>query len=83
MHRPRPVIDADETETLKPLYTPSELAAFLNLEPQTIATWRMRGQGPPFIRVGSVIRYRRAEVESWLRSRSGTSTSQLKAAGVS
>ena len=36
---------------------------------------RMAGTGPKFIRVGRLIRYRRADVEEWLNSRTVTSTS--------
>jgi predicted DNA-binding transcriptional regulator AlpA len=36
---------------------------------------RLTGGGPRFIRVGRLVRYRRADVEEWLDSRTVTSTS--------
>lgn len=40
---------------------------------------RMVGAGPKFIRVGRLIRYRRADVEAWLNARTATSTSSRPA----
>jgi predicted DNA-binding transcriptional regulator AlpA len=38
---------------------------------------RLTGDGPPFIRLGRLVRYRRAEFEEWLASHpSVTSTSE-------
>lgn len=32
----------------------------------TLATWRCRGGGPPFLKLGSAVRYRRRTVFRWL-----------------
>ena len=32
----------------------------------TLATWRCRGGGPPFLKLGSAVRYRRRTVLRWL-----------------
>lgn len=36
---------------------------------------RLAGLGPKFLRIGRLVRYRKADVEAWLESRSATSTS--------
>ena len=32
----------------------------------TLATWRCRGGGPPFLKLGTAVRYRRRTVLRWL-----------------
>lgn len=32
----------------------------------TIRGWRLAGIGPPFVRLGGLVRYRRSEVERWI-----------------
>lgn len=41
-------------------------AAYLNAPERTLEDWRYRGDGPPFVRMGRRIRYRRADVDAWL-----------------
>lgn len=43
-----------------------EAACYLGLSPHTMNGWRYRGTGPPFHRLGSSVRYRREELETWL-----------------
>ena len=45
-----------------------ELAQLLELEPQTLAVWRMKKNGPDFVKVGKHVLYRRADVMDWLNS---------------
>ena len=43
-------------------------AAFIGSTPDTLKTWRARGDGPPFHKVsGRLVRYRRDELDAWLR----------------
>jgi len=57
------------TSTDNDLITPSEVADLLRLPLQTIYGWRHRRQGPPAMRVGRHLRYRRRDVEAWLDAR--------------
>lgn len=48
------------------LNTPA-LATELDASEPTIISWRRKGCGPDFIRVGRLIRYRRSDVDRWLQ----------------
>ena len=56
-------------ETLDRLLTVQELADYLGVPVATLYQWRHRGEGPPGFRVGRYIRYRRNDVEQWIRDR--------------
>ena len=55
------------------LLTPQELANFLGIPVKTIYQWRTLSRGPRGIRVGKHLRYRRADVETWLDAQADTS----------
>ena len=44
------------------------------ISPRTFQRWRQHGTGPRFVRVGSLIRYRRADLDQWLSTRIARST---------
>jgi excisionase family DNA binding protein len=48
------------------LLTSEEVAAYLRVPRSTLYGWKYRGDGPPAIRVGRLLRYRSSEVERWL-----------------
>lgn len=52
-----------------PLIDERQLCADLGISSVTAAKWRAKAAGPPFIKVGRLVRYRRADVEAWLTSR--------------
>ena len=50
------------------LMTGAEVARLLNVAPVTMRSWRHRNKGPKSIKLpNGSIRYRRADVEAWLR----------------
>ena len=51
------------------LLSVEELAEVLKVPATTIYKWRMRGQGPPSIRVGRYVRFDVTDVASWLEAR--------------
>jgi hypothetical protein len=53
----------------EPLWDDTQLAQELNLAPQTPAAWRTRHQGPPYIKVGRLVRYLPSRVRQWAESR--------------
>lgn len=50
------------------LLTIGELAARLEVTVRCIRGWRVRGVGPPAIRVGTALRWDPREVDAWLDS---------------
>jgi predicted site-specific integrase-resolvase len=58
---------------LPDLLTPAEVAEVLKVAVNTLATWRHRGQGPPYIAVESRVRYPRAGLCAWLEENTTTS----------
>lgn len=62
------------------LLTDKEVAAWLNIKPQTLRAWRLKGVGIPFVRIGSLIRYEPDDVLAYLRDRKVSSTTQEAAA---
>ena len=58
------------------LITPKEAATLLKLSSSWLAKARMRGDGPPYIRIGRSIRYAEAALLLWMKSRQRLSTSE-------
>lgn len=48
------------------LMKPEEVAAMLGVPVGTLYQWRYRSEGPPSMKVGRHVRYRRRAVEAWL-----------------
>jgi hypothetical protein len=48
--------------------TIEKLAAELDRAVITLATWRMRQKGPPYVKVGRKILYSRTTVKHWIAS---------------
>ena len=45
-------------------------AAYLSLSPGTLSVWRSTGRyNLPFLKVGRLVRYRRADLDAWLAAR--------------
>jgi hypothetical protein len=57
--------------------TPAEAAKILRISVSWLAKARMRGDGPPFIRVGRSIRYTLLALQQWMKSNQRLSTSEL------
>jgi len=53
--------DADDERLL----TEVQAADLLRLSSRTLQAWRSQGVGPPFVRAGRAIRYRRSALVSW------------------
>lgn len=58
------------------LLTPKEAAERLKVSLSWLAKARMRGDGPPFIKIGRAIRYSEAALQQWLKSHQHLSTSE-------
>ena len=49
------------------LWTEQETAEYLQVAVGTLRRWRAEGSGPPALRAGRTVRYRRADVDAWLQ----------------
>ncbi len=58
-----------EVDQLEPLFSPSDVAEYLGVPVKTLYQWRYLGVGPPALRVGRYVRYRRSDVEQWVQQR--------------
>jgi hypothetical protein len=58
----------DTDHVLAGYMTPEELAAELDMAVITLAIWRMRQKGPPYVTVGRKILYSRTTVKEWIAS---------------
>jgi hypothetical protein len=48
------------------LLTEEEVARQLHVSIASLRRWRLERRGPQFIKVGSLVRYRPEQIESWL-----------------
>jgi excisionase family DNA binding protein len=57
-------------DLVRDLVTEQEAAEILKIAPGTLSVWRSTGRySIPFIKVGRRVRYRRADLDAWLESR--------------
>lgn len=50
------------------------ISSLLAVQTKTLQAWRHRGGGPPFIKVGRLVRYRLVDVEAWIAKRTYNQT---------
>lgn len=53
---------------LRSLLTIQEVADLLAVPAKTVRDWRLRGIGPPGIKLGRHVRFRPLDVETWLEA---------------
>ena len=59
-----------ETLVTEKLLSPDAAAEVLGIAPKTLAVWRCSGRyALPFVKVGRLVRYRRADLEAFLARR--------------
>jgi excisionase family DNA binding protein len=58
------------------LLTPKEAAELLKVSLSWLAKARMRGDGPPFIKIGRSIRYSEMALMQWMKAHQHLSTSE-------
>ena len=54
----------------------AQAAKYLGLKKATLNKWRVYGDGPPFIKVGRLIQYRKIDLDAYLSARLMRSTSE-------
>ena len=43
----------------------NELAEYLGIAVSTIVDYRLKGIGPVYVKIGHLVRYRKADVDNW------------------
>ena len=58
-----------EQQITPALLSDIELSRYLGVSLSCIRKWRIRGSGPPWIKLGVLVRYKVADVDLWLDAR--------------
>lgn len=61
---------------LPKLLTTKQAAELLDVKPNTLEIWRVKGDGPVFKRIGSNVRYSESDLLAYLEAGTRQSTSQ-------
>ncbi len=59
---------------LETLLTPLEAAAILKVKTNTLAKWRVMGEGPAFIHIGRAVRYSARELVRFIERQTRSKT---------
>jgi len=71
---------ARDADYLDRLINENDAAQFLGYSVRALQNWRVRGGGPPFVKVsGRSIRYRRRDLIAWAEARLCAHTSEAAA----
>jgi excisionase family DNA binding protein len=63
---PNPPTAPNQSET--GLLNEHEVARYLKISVASVRRWRLFRKGPKFVKIGSAVRYRKQDVETWLNS---------------
>lgn len=58
-----------ELHNLASLLNEHDVAHITGLSVASVRRWRLKRLGPPYIKIGAAVRYRRSDLEAWLASR--------------
>ena len=51
-----------------PLLKEARVAEILSTSVRTLQAWRLKGMGPPYVRVGRAVRYGHADLVEWIEA---------------
>jgi hypothetical protein len=65
------VFESEETSKVRKalLLETADVAVELGLSPRTLEGWRRRGEGPPYLKVGRLVKYRPEDIEAYKAAR--------------
>lgn len=80
-HETLPEVKVDRSklksfEDLPPVLTADDVAKLLGIAKETLNVWRVRGDGPEYIKVGRLVRYKRDAILDYVEGRVKKHTSQ-------
>jgi excisionase family DNA binding protein len=64
-----------KTDVVSDLLTVHEAARVLRISASSLNKWRLTGNGPPFVRIGTRVRYRARDLSTYIANRTCASTS--------
>lgn len=64
---------------LQQLYSQDDVAERLGISTRTLERYRVAGDGPRFVKMGRLVRYRADDLDAWLAGRARSSTSERDA----
>lgn len=67
------------SEAREDLFETERAAPYIKHATSTLHRWRVEGSGPPYIKLGRKVFYRRADLDAFLDSHVVTSTSEAEA----
>ena len=56
------------------MLTTGQAAELLSIEPRTLESWRLRGVGPRYRKLGRLVRYSQRDLVEWTDAQTRTST---------
>jgi hypothetical protein len=74
--RVEPSKSAREPNLRERMLIPKDAANFLRVSESWLAKARMRGDGPPYVKIGRSVRYAEGGLVQWTKSRQRLSTSE-------
>jgi predicted DNA-binding transcriptional regulator AlpA len=72
---------AANSTPLQELFNERDVARITGLSIASVRRWRIRRQGPRYLKIGAAVRYRPADLETWLTSQATDATSAPTASG--
>ena len=63
-----PPIKSETRPHLPEMMNERQVAELLNMSVASVRRWRLFRRGPKFVKIGSAVRYRREDLETWLDS---------------
>lgn len=54
-------------QTAAPLIDTTATSVFLGVPVQTLKNWRADGEGPPYVKVGRLVRYDPRDLDRWIK----------------
>jgi predicted DNA-binding transcriptional regulator AlpA len=60
----------------------NQAAEFLGVSVRTLQAWRVRGGGPPYVKIGRAVRYQRRALVTFQQEHTVTSTTDAGARGI-
>lgn len=59
----------EQDANIDPVWLDTPTASrYLSLSESLLEKYRARGEGPPFVRLGRAVRYRREQLDQWMAS---------------